>query len=178
MKIIAKVNPKCKILPKFTTRQKRKDDDESIIIVDEIPAECDYVYRQYGELYGFSSRMLVEYLKAGKIPVLVVNDAPIIKKLQEKFGVSMKSYFIHREKPSYEKLIDIYKRTRGVANLETIEKRYQTAMKIYSMYVEEIELFDNIILNTENNFEGVTQIVKKIFDFSSVQKRLTRDSRK
>ncbi len=67
MKIIAKVNPKCKILPKFTTRQKRKDDDESIIIVDEIPAECDYVYRQYEELYGFSSRMLVEYLKAGKI---------------------------------------------------------------------------------------------------------------
>lgn len=44
MKIMVKVNPQCKILPKFTTRARRKDDDESIITADKIPDECNYVY--------------------------------------------------------------------------------------------------------------------------------------
>lgn len=174
MKIIVKVNPQCAILPKFTTRPRRKDDDESIINVDEIPSECDYVYEQYGEKYGFSSRMMLEYLQKGKIPVVVVNDVDVIELLQKKFGTSMKSYFIHREKPSRAKLIEIYNRTRGTANPEEIERRYQVAQKIYSMYIHKVMLFDNVILNTAEGFDEVTQIVKQIFDFSSIQKRLVK----
>ena len=90
MKIMVQVNPRCKILPKFTTRPRRKDDDESIITVDEIPPECDYVYEQYGEKYGISSRMLLQYLQEGYIPIVVVNDAETIKKLQRKFGPGKK----------------------------------------------------------------------------------------
>ena len=168
-----KVNPQCKILPKFTTCPRRKDDDESIITVDKIPDECDYIYEQYGEKYGISSRMLLECLQQGKIPVVIVNDAETIEKLQKKFGISMKSYFIHRERPSREKLIEIFNQTRGTADPDTIEKRYQTAMKIYSMYTENIRLFDNIILNTGEGFEEVTDIVKQLFDTASKQRRLS-----
>lgn len=173
MKIMVKINPQCKILPKFTTRGRRNDDDESIITVDEIPAECDYIYEQYGKKYAVSSRMIVQYLQEGKIPVTVVNDADIIEKLQKKFGISMKSYFIHRERPSREKLIEIFNRTRGIADPDTIEKRYQTAMKIYSMYTDKIELFDNIILNTGEGFKEATGIIKQLFDTSSKQRRLS-----
>lgn len=173
MKIMAKVNPKCVMLPKFTTRARRKDDDESIINVDKIPDECDYVYEQYGEKYAISSRMLLQYLQEGKIPVVIINDAETIEKLQRKFGISMKSYFIHREKPSRERLIEIYKKTRGTPDPETIEKRYQTAMKIYSMYANRIDLFDNTILNTGQGFEEATTIVKQLFDDSLTQRRLS-----
>lgn len=173
MQIMVEVNPQCKVLPKFTTRARRKDDDESIINVDKIPDECDYVYEQYEEKYGISSRMLLEYLQQGKIPIVVVNDAETIEKLQKKFGISMKSYFVHREKPSREKLIQIYNETRGTANPDIIEKRYQTAMKIYSMYTDKIGLFDNIILNTAEGFDEVTKIVKQLFDENSRQRRLS-----
>lgn len=173
MKIMVKVNPQCKFLPKFTTRARRKDDDESIINVDKIPDECDYVYEQYGEKYGISSRMLLEYLQQGKIPIVIINDAETIEKLQKKFGISMKSYFIHRERPSREKLIQIYNKTRGIANPDIIEKRYQTAMKIYSMYTDNIGLFDNIILNTAEGFDEVTRIVEQLFDENSEQRRLS-----
>lgn len=173
MKIIEETNPLYKILPKFTTRARRKDDDESIINVDKIPDECDYVYEQYGEKYGISSRMILEYLQQGKIPIVVVNDADVIKKLQNKFGMGVKSYFIHREKPSREKLIQIYNKTRGTADPDIIEKRYETAMKIYSMYTDNIGLFDNIILNTGKGFEDVKKIVHQIVFDTSNKKRLT-----
>ncbi len=173
MKIMVQVNPRCKILPKFTTRPRRKDDDESIITVDEIPPECDYVYEQYGEKYGISSRMLLQYLQEGYIPTLIVNDAKTIEKLQRKFGISMKSYFIHREKPSREKLIEIFNKTRGIPNPKDIEERYEVAKQIYTMYTDNIGLFDNIILNTAEGFEEVTNIVKQLFDTSSTQMRLS-----
>lgn len=173
MKMMVEINPQCKILPKFTTRARRKDDDESIITVDKIPAECDYVYGQYGKEYGMSSHMVMQYLQDGKIPVVVVNDAEVIERLQQKFGISMKSYFVHRERPSREKLIQIFNKTRGTADHDTIEKRYQTAMKIYSMYTDKIGLFDNIILNTGDGFEEARGIVKQLFDTSSTQRRLS-----
>lgn len=173
MKIMVKVNPKCVILPKFMTRARRKDDDENVITVDEIPEECDYVYELYGEKYGISSRMILDCLLQGKIPIAIINDAETIEQLQRKFGISMKSYFIHREKPSRKKLIEIFNRTRGIADPETIEKRYQTAMKIYSMYANRIDLFDNIILNTGEGFEEATTIVKQLFDNSTTQRRLS-----
>lgn len=155
------------------TRPRRKDDDENVITVNEIPEECDYVYEQYGEKYGISSRMILECLLQGKIPITIINDDETIEKLQRKFGISMKSYFIHREKPSREKLIEIYSKTRGIPDPETIEKRYQTAIKIYSMYANRIDLFDNIILNTGEGFEEATMIVKQLFDPSVTQRRLS-----
>lgn len=173
MKIMVKVNPKCVILPKFMTRPRRKDDDENVITVDKIPDECDYVYELYGEKYAISSRMILEALQQGKIPIAIINDAETIEKLQRKFGISMKSYFIHRERPSREKLIEIFNQTRGIADPEKIEERYQTAMKIYSMYAGRIDLFDNIILNTGEGFEEVTSIVKQLFDSNFAQRRLS-----
>lgn len=173
MKIMVQVNPRCKILPKFTTRPRRKDDDESIITVDEIPPKCDYVYEQYGEKYGISSRMLLQYLQEGYIPIVVVNDAETIKKLQRKFGDAMKSYFIHREKPSKQKLIEIFNKTRGNATADIIEKRYQKAIEIYSMYTNNINLFDSIILNTGEGFDEATTIVRQLLDSSLDKKRLS-----
>lgn len=44
------------IIPKYTTRPRRKDDDNAIINVDALPEDCDYRYGQYGKEYGFSSK--------------------------------------------------------------------------------------------------------------------------
>ena len=52
LKMIQVTNGKYYILPKYTTRARRKDDDESIINVDKLPENCDYRYVQYGDEYG------------------------------------------------------------------------------------------------------------------------------
>ena len=92
MQVVKQVNSECKILPKYTTREARTNDDEGIITVKELPEECEYRYIQYDKEYGLSPRMLAEYKKSGKIPVTIINNPGVLKHLRSKFGNSMKSY--------------------------------------------------------------------------------------
>lgn len=165
MQVIKQVNSDCKILPKYTTREARKNDDEGIITVKELPEGCEYCYEQYGKWYGLSPRLLAEYRKNGKIPTVIINNPKVLKQLRSKFGSSMKSYFVHRRKPSRGEFTEIYLRERGgVPNPDVIEKRYQGALDIYSMYPNEIMLFDNIIFNVGDGFDEVTNILHQIFE--------------
>ena len=107
LKMIEATNSSYHILPKYTTRTRRKDDDKSIINVDKLPENCDYRYVQYGEEYGFSSEEIFNYLINGKKPIVVVNDENVIEQLHQKYGNSIQSYFIHRGKPNLPKLIGI-----------------------------------------------------------------------
>ena len=147
LKMIEEVNSNYHILPKYTTRARRKDDDDSIINVSKLPKNCDYSYTQYGEEYGFSSNQIYDFLIKGKKPVIIINDQKVLEALHEKYGSSMRSYFIHREKPSIKRLIEI-NNSRGVTDSDVIKERFEVAKNIYGMYTDEIQLFDSIILNT------------------------------
>lgn len=165
MQVIKQVNLECKILPKYTTRKARTNDDEGIITVEELPEECEYRYVQYDKEYGLSPKMLADYKKSGKIPVTIINNPGVLRKLRSKFGNSMKSYFVHRRKPSRGEFTEIYLRERGgVPDPSVIEKRYQTALEIYRMYPNEIMLFDNIIFNVGDGFDEVREILHQIFE--------------
>lgn len=165
MHVVEQARPDCKILPKYTTREARKNDDEGIITVDELPEECEYRYEQYGKWYGLSPRMLADYRKNGKIPVTIINNPEVLKQLRRKFGSSMKSYFVHRRKPNRGEFTEIYLRERGgVPDPDVIEKRYQAALEIYKMYPNEIMLFDNVIFNVGDGFDEVTEILNQIFE--------------
>ena len=50
LKLISSIDDSYVIIPKYTTRGRRKDDDGSIITVDKLPDNCDYRYTQYGEI--------------------------------------------------------------------------------------------------------------------------------
>lgn len=149
------------ILPKYTTRPRRKDDDESIINVDTLPEGCDYRYSQYGQTYGFMSEDIYNYLKQGKKPIIVINDEVVLEQLHRKFGTRIQSYFIHRGKPNIQKLISICN-DRGVTDPEVIQARFQVARNIYGMYTDRIDLFDNIILNT-GSLEETQNIVAQLY---------------
>ena len=162
LKMIEEVNSNYHILPKYTTRARRKDDDDSIINVSKLPKNCDYSYTQYGEEYGFSSNQIYDFLIKGKKPVIIINDQKVLEALHEKYGSSMRSYFIHREKPSIKRLIEI-NNSRGVTDSDVIKERFEVAKNIYGMYTDEIQLFDSIILNT-GSLEETKQIVKRLFE--------------
>lgn len=160
LKLISGIDSQYVVVPKYTTRARRKDDDDSIINVDKLPDNCDYRYTQYGEEYGFSLGALHEYISQGKIPMIVVNDEETLRKLHTKFGDNVKSYFVHRGKPSLDKLISICN-SRGVTDPDVINARYQVANNIYGMYTNNIGLFDSIILNI-GSLEETNRIVEQI----------------
>lgn len=152
------------LIPKYSTRTPRKDDGEEIICVPTIPLECDLVYEQYGGRYGFESKRIYDLLSSKINPIIILNDIRIIADIRNAFGGLTHSVFIYRESPRlsyFKKLAE----ERGVTDESDILKRFQKAQAIFRIYIENIHLFDHVILNsgtlTDLQFQ-VAQLVKGI----------------
>ena len=135
------------IIPKYTTRTGRKDDGSEIICTDTLPRICDIIYEQYNVRYGCSLEMIYDNLIKNKSPMIILNDVRAIEDIRKFFGSLVKSIFIFRKKPDFKS----YERTckkRGVNDDNIIHTRYQKAHSIYRIYIENIYLFDHILINS------------------------------
>lgn len=143
----------CRVV-KETTRSLRVEEMKSIergeIIdvkhVDQISNECDLVYQTYGIRYGLSTSYLRQLLEEGKTPYVVVNDIRAVEELKKVFPGKVLSLFLFRKIPD---LLDFQNEAivRGNVKENEIKDRYEKAISIYRMYIENIALFDRVILN-------------------------------
>lgn len=86
------------IMPKHTTRKRKKDDGEEIICPEDELFDmnsCDLIYDNYGSTYGINTQKLDERLKAGISSSLIVSKAEAIRKLQEKYLDNLVTIYIH-----------------------------------------------------------------------------------
>ena len=58
----------------------------------------------------------------------------------------MRSIFVFREGPTFERYRQLAN-SRGVQNEEDTERRFRKAQAIYRIYIENIHLFDHVIVN-------------------------------
>lgn len=135
------------LISKFTTRKSRIDDGDEIKCVAEIPNNCDMLYEQYGDRYGLSSNLLYNSLSCGKSPIIILNDIRIIDDLKSSFGEMTCSLFVFREGPNLENFKEL-SQSRGINDESTIEKRFRKAQSIIRIYIENIHLFDHVLLNS------------------------------
>jgi len=160
------------LFKKFTTRVARANDDD-VICVDKIPEDCDIVYEQYGVRYGFSFDKLFTHLKKGETPIIVVNDIRAVEDLRTAVGSQVISLFIYRRPPQLEAFVnEELIRVNGEDNKakesvkEVARKRNDKAVAIQRIYIENIHLFDNVILNVTGAQKQtklqVEHIVKKL----------------
>jgi hypothetical protein len=160
------------LFKKFTTRKARANDDD-VECVAEIPDYCDFVYEQYGVRYGFSFDKLFEHLKQGETPIIVVNDIRAVEDLKAAVGSQVQSLFIYRRPPQLDDFINEElsrvkdKEEKNKAEAEkTAKRRSEKAVAIHRIYIENIHLFDNVILNIngaqDKTKEQVQRIVKKL----------------
>lgn len=155
---------------KETTRLARINDDD-VKHVDKISDECDFVYEQYGVRYGFSFDNLFDHLKKGESPIIVVNDVRAVEDLRTAAGDQVVSLFIYRRPPdlsAFEK--EELSRLKGTSKeeldmaKETARIRRDKAVAIHRIYIENIYLFDNVILNITNEEEKTRIQVEHIID--------------
>lgn len=149
-------------IPKHNTRKPRKDDKEDEVIhCKKLPKKCDLVYQQYDVRYGFSSKDVLKKLEKGYVCLIVINDVRTISEVKRIFGSLCKSIFVHRKALSFE---DFYKESvkRGVIDELIIKKRLKKAEAIYRIYIENIQLFDNVFLNSSDEQNLKKQVVKVI----------------
>lgn len=139
------------LFKKYTTRAPRKNDDD-VICVDRIPSECDLVYEQYGVRYGLRMDDFYSHLERGETPIVVLNDVRAVEDVRNALGPQVYSLFLYRKPANYEDfLLEEKQRATNDVDLIDVEKtartRFEKANAIYRIYIENIYLFDNVILN-------------------------------
>ena len=145
-------------IPKYTTRKPRKDDrpDEVISVHPDkeldVKLGLDLVYQQYGERYGLRSASIVEALKSGETPIIVLNDVRIITEVKRLFGRAVRSVFVYRKAPKRESFYQDSE-NRSAQDPATIETRLRKAEAIYRIYIENIALFDHVLINNLDTSE-------------------------
>lgn len=145
---------------KYTTRAYRLEELRQIkdgIHVDvksvaKIPDDCNLVYKTYGKKYGLSFRELEYLLKKGKSPVIVINDVRVVEEIKACFPGKVLSLFLFRKIPELKDFRNT-SASRGNVSINEAKERYNKAIAIYRTYIENITLFDRVILNVKN-FSG------------------------
>jgi guanylate kinase len=146
---------------KYTTRSPHDDDHGEVKCVDNIPSDCDLVYEHYGERYGIALNTLFDQITRGFSPVVILNDVRTVEDVKNVFGGIVKSIFIYREEPTKAGYNAIAV-SKGITNDDEIERRFQKAKTLYRIYIENIHLFDHVIINNQNDLERLVDLRSQV----------------
>lgn len=133
------------LVPKFTTRPQRESDGPEAVCVETIPASCDLVYEQYGVRYGLNQSDLWDLVASGRTPVVILNDIRAVEDIREQFGRISRSLYMFREAPSMDQFAALAE-SRG-AGSDEYQTRFRKAQAIHRIYIENLHLFDWVVLN-------------------------------
>lgn len=160
------------VICKETTRDLRIEEikslDKNINIdvnpVGQISNNCDLVYQSYGMHYGLNTKTIEKELKDGKSPIAVINNIKAVEELKQVFPNQVLSIFVFRRIPDF---VDFEKvaRLRGNISESEVYARCEESRTIYRMYIENIALFDKVLLNTiEYSKSDLHEFNKNIID--------------
>lgn len=160
-----------KKIQKYTTRYLRleemnlleKGEETDVINVKEIPDTCDLVYQTYGVRYGLETNSLSSELQKGHSPVVVINDIRGVEEIKKYFSGKVLSLFLFRKIPELEDFKQEAQNRGNVSESEVIA-RYDKAIAIYRTYIENIVLFDKVILNSVEYLKGEEKTGNTIID--------------
>lgn len=139
---------------KYVTRPLRSNEikeqlegkEIDVISVDHIPDTCEIKYQTYGKKYGLELKTLEEHLRNGKSPIVIINDVRVVEELKKEFPERVLALFLFREIPRQETFVNQSGIRGNVAKTET-EERFNKAISIYRTYIENIGLFNRVIIN-------------------------------
>lgn len=142
-----------------------KNKDKWVIDVksaETIPEECEFVYRTYGDEYGLKKKELQNLLTEGKSPIIVINDVRVIEEMKKEFPNQVLSLFLFREIIPDEETHKKAGKTRGGVSEDKIKLRFEKAVALYRIFIENIFLFDRTILNIPKEKTGIDVDIAKI----------------
>lgn len=125
--------------------------------------KCDLAYEQYGVRYGLKLEDLYVHLENCQTPIVVLNDVRTVEDIKTKLGGQCFSLFIFREVPNKDHFIKIGKERNEP--LEKTEIRFKKAENIYRIYIENIHIFDKLILNVDNDTESLEKILRSLVEY-------------
>lgn len=143
-----------------------KDDEEQNLKRNDrkkafLELKLPFAYVNNGnEYYGFDLSEIINYIDNGRDVAIIVNDIPYIKDLKRILGDKCIALLVHRRNEiKLEYFLDLA-RERGDTD-ESAKIRYEKAKQDQKALTNNISLFDQIVLNTENgNDERLLEILE------------------
>jgi guanylate kinase len=163
---------------KYVTRPYRETEiidmnkglDIDVKSVKSIPIEnngCKLVYRTYGDEYGLKIQDLTTLLDDNISPIVVINDVRVVEELKREFEGRVLSIFIFRETiPDKSTHLKAANARGGVSDKKSIT-RFEKAVALYRVFIENIFIFDRVILNVE--YGEAAKNGKKIENIAHIQ---------
>ena len=147
-----------KLIAKQTTRKLRREEIEALSRGEEIDVEhvdsitADLSYQTYGKRTGVEVSKLIDVANNGQDPVVVINDIMAMAKLKKECkkrdkSICVISLFLFRRIPVKEEYFEESRRRGNVDEKET-EQRFDKAKTVYRIYIENMHMFDYVMLNT------------------------------
>lgn len=147
------------LVPKWTTRQRRRADGPEVRFAKVLPGNCDIAYEQYGVRYGLQRRTLWDCVAKGQTPIVILNDVRAVEDTRLQFGSMARAIYVFRKAPSYEDLMTLSKQRGAVEGDDESYRRFLKGIMIHRIYIENLQLFDWVILNVHDTLEPMrTQI--------------------
>jgi guanylate kinase len=137
------------VIKKFTTRPSRTGDGEEIECVEKIPDSCNLVYEQYGVRYGLELPKIFAALERGEAPIVILNDIRTVEDIRSLFGPLVTSLYVFRQSPSLERFL-ASAAEREASDEDEYIRRFKKAEAIHRIYIENIQVFDSVILNVSD----------------------------
>lgn len=125
---------------------------------------CDLAYEQYGNRYGIQFSEIFQYLKQGMSPIIVLNDIRVVEDIKTYLGNKCISLFVFRNSPKLEEYMQLGELRQS--SLDDVQTRYNKATAIYRIYIENIHIFDKLVLNVQNNLVSLSKILEQIVEAS------------
>lgn len=159
------------IAPKYSTRDERGGEFDDIEHVETITdKDYTFVYPRYDELYGIKAEEIAGLLRAGCNVFIILSDLRIMEEVKQFFGSLSVSLYIYRNltDDQLEGCLEERERGRDVKqeNAAPFEKQRQTRLNyLYLMqrqYVDNIALFDHVILNTTDPQDMLHQVTNLV----------------
>ncbi len=166
---------KPKLIAKQTNRELRAEEiaalgrGESIDVCPVSEFTADLMYQTYGKRTGTKIDDLINATNNNEVPVVIINDITAMAKLKKECETRDKSIcvitlFLFRRIPVKNEFFEESNKRGNVPKSET-EQRYDKAKALYRIYIENMYMFNYVLLNaipySDEEIDGKNTIIDK-----------------
>ena len=149
------------IISKQTTRESKTTDGDEMISIypkKKFDPKFDIIYGNYLSKYAICSSNIWENILKGKFQVLIVSNLKAIKKLYDHFGSLIKLIYLFS--PVDKEQLGKHLKDIATEEKKEIEVRKSKIKVIHNYYLDNITVFDHVLLNIQEPEDLCDQIFK------------------
>jgi guanylate kinase len=142
---------------KLTTRERRDSDNNwEFKFLKQLPSNYEFSFPSVGNFYAINKEEIEEKIRNGFTYVVTCTDRATVEKIKNKYAALVIYIYRNFTINEFNALI-LKKDSKGKTK---IEERVNEFDEISTLYYENIDLYDHVILNIDSTEASLNQLIK------------------